>query len=208
MLFVAAKFHQKNNNDGQYRGEEKKLEPFSVIVAEPGAHFQISTAENPRILSLYQLPDSCKFPPFGIKNDTLFIFNDPTKDKHQNVIYCKDIKCIVAKEHTNLDLRDFIITGEDTLIVKLNRAKVNLFLHDVKNPKGELHLQAQESEIYINGTHLKTMDVNSENSKIYTWNSSIEHLSGTIKNYSEIKATVMKKINVAVDSTSLINIHK
>lgn len=209
-LFVTAEFPQINNNDGKLFSKGKKLEPFSVIVAESGAHFQISTAENPHIESFYQLPDSCKFPPFAIRNDTLFVLAESTTNKQafQDVIYCKDIKSIVAREHSNLDLRDFIITGKDTLIVKLNKAKVNLFLQDVKNQNGELRIEAQESEVYINGSRLKTMDVHAENSKIYTWNSSIGHLSGTIKNYSEIKATVMGKISVAVDSTSLINIHK
>lgn len=209
-MAVAAKFHKETNKEIKYRSEEKRLEPFSVIVAESSAHFQIGTAEYPRITSLYQLPDSCKFPPYGISNDTLFVFADTTSNRKviQDVIYCKDIKSIVAREHANLDLRDFIIAGEDTLIVKLNKAKVNMYLHDVKNQNGGLNIEAMESEIYINDSHLKTMEVNSENSKIHTWNTSFGHLSGTIKNQSELYTNVLEKISVIVDSTSKLNISK
>jgi len=215
IFFVAAKLHAKDNNVGPWGNKEHKLEPFSVIVAGPGAYLSINTAEYPRILSAYQTSDTCKFAPFGIRNDTLFVFANPILENHQNgdivyqdIVYCKDIKSIVAKEKTELIFQDFKIADYDSLIVKLNNAKLNMLAPSIKDSNGSYIFEAKESQILINHANLKMMDVKMDHSKIYALGNSIGNLSGTLKNNSEIQLTNVAKINVAVDPTSRLNIYK
>jgi len=103
---------------------------------------------------------------------------------------------------------DYKITVYVKLIVKLNNAKIYMFPQDTKHQNGAFFILAQKSEINIGEAKIKTMDVKIDRSKIQAWNSSISNLSGTLQNYSELQATAMAKISVAVDSTSIFNIHK
>jgi hypothetical protein len=212
VMAVASKFHQENNsnNQTQYRGEEKKLEPFSVIVAESDARFQIGTAENPCIQSSYQLPDSCKFPPYAIRNDTLFVSASTKKDNNGNldVIYCKDVTSIVAKKNTYLKLQDFKINSNDTMLIKLNDSKIDVFYQNPQDKNMALFLQAQESEINMNQAHFKTLNVKIDRSKLNAWNTTIGNLSLNLKNYSFMGApATMEKVNLEVDSTSHFNLY-
>jgi len=53
VLFISSRIHQRDSRIGLF-AEEKKLEPFSVVVAEPGAEFHLRNAEYPRIHCYFQ----------------------------------------------------------------------------------------------------------------------------------------------------------
>jgi hypothetical protein len=213
VMAVASKFHQENNNNNnetEYRADEKKLEPFSVLVTEQGAHFQLGTAEYPHILTFYKLPNSCEFPPFTIKNDTLFISANTKRDYNgtMDVIYCKDVTSIVAKEKSYLKLQDFKINRNDTMLIKLNDSKIDVFSQNTKDNNMALFIQAQESEINLNQAHFKTLNVKIDRSKLNAWNTTIGNLSLNLKNYSFMGApATMEKVNLEVDSTSHFNLY-
>lgn len=206
MLFVAAKFHQKDNNEGRSYAVTKKLEPFSVIVTDQGARLQLGSAEYPSILSSSQH----KFPRYTIKNDTLFVFVDDKSDK-QNISYvinCKDLKSVVAKESSHLRLQDLKVKSNDTLVVKTDKAKIDFFYQEPGNYEMVLFLQAQESEINMHQAHLRTLDVKIVGSKLNIWNSSFESVSVSLKNYSVMQSPAnMEKVSLEVDSTSHFNFY-
>lgn len=217
VLFVAAKMHQRDNNGGPWLSEEKKLiwlseekklESFSVVVAEPQAYFQLRIGENPRIRSSYQKPDTCNFPPFGIRNDTLFVFPYPDGEKKlviQDVIFVKGIKSIIAKEKSYLNLQEF---WADSLIIKLKHAQLDAFFDKTKNRISKFSIQAEESKMKLANANIERVDIQISQSIIQALDNSIGSLSGTLNNHSNIQVRVMEKVNVEVDSTSNYNILK
>lgn len=208
VLFVGAKLQKTRiGYADNWISEEKKLEPFSVVVAEPGADFNLRTAENPRILISFQKSDSCKFPPINIKNDTLFLKVDSSKNKHDVscIIYTKDLNYIIAREGSYLKLDDF---AADTLIIKITKAKLEMYFDKSKGQTALLSILADESEMNLSFANVKKMDVHINKSQLHAWNNSIESISGTLKNLSGMQATVLKKVNVESDSTCNFNIRK
>lgn len=208
VLFLSAKIHQRDNNGGLWISEEKKLEPFSVVVAEPGANFHIRIAEYPRMRTHYQMPDTCHFPQFSIRNDSLFIFSDLGIEKPRNypdVIYVKDLKSIVAKDKSCMSLQEFTA---DTLSIKLNNASLDAFFDKTKNTTELFSIQAVGSKINLAGINAGNLDVQLNGTELNSWNNSIVSLYGTLTNHSNLSILKSGKINLEADSTSTYTIQK
>jgi len=206
VLFLSAKIHQGGSDRGVY-SEEKKLEHFSVVVAEPGAEFYLRNAENPRMLSFYEKPDTSNFLPFGIRNDTLFVFANSGSNKPRllHEIYGRGIKCIVAKDKSYISLQEF---RADTLIVKLNNAVLDAFFDKTKNQTSLLSLKSVGSKINLAGIHAGNLDVQLNGTELNAWDNSIVSLCGTLTNHSKISFWKLGKINLEADSTSNYGLNK
>lgn len=206
VLFLAAKIH-KGDSDRRMYAEEKELESFSVVVAEPGASFHLRNGEYSRMLGFYEKPDTCKFLKYGIRNDTLFVFADPGSDKlrFSHEIYGRNIKSIVAKENSYLRLQQFVA---DTLFVRLNHAKLDAFFDKTKNPTALFSIDAVESDISLTGANIGRIEVQLNKTKMQTWNNSIGSLSGSLKNDSHVTFGWLNKINLDIDSTSAYQLQK
>jgi len=206
VLFLSAKIHQRDSSLGLF-AEEKELEPFSVIVAEPGANFYLRIAEYPRISCEYQKPDSCKYPPLGIRNDTLFVFSltGKVKPQHRINIYAKHLKSIVAKEKSYISLQNFRV---DTLIVKLNNAVLDAFFDRTRNHNSSLSIQSFGSKVYLAGINGGNLEVQLNGTVLNSWDISIDSLYGTLANYSNLSMWKLGKINLEADSTSNYGLNK
>lgn len=206
VLFLSAKIHQGDSDRGVY-SEEKKLEPFSVVVAEPGAAFHLRNAEYPRMLSFNQKPDTCKFLKYGIRNDTLFVFASKEKKKLNkwHEIYGRNIKSIVAKDKAHILLQEF---RADTLIVKLTNAVLDAFFDKTRNHTSLLSIQAVGSKVNLAGINAGNLDVQLNGTELKAWDNSIDSLYGTLANYSKLSMWKLGKINLEADSTSNYGLNK
>ena len=206
VLFVSAKIHQRSSVSGLW-SEEKKLEPFSVVVAEAGANFHLRAAEFPRMQSFYEKPDSINFPKYGIRNDTLFVFANsgikPPRLPHE--IYGRNIKCIIAKENSFVSLQEFCA---DTLMLKLNNAAVDAFFDKTKRQTTRLSVQATGSRLKLAGVRLENLDLQLNDSKLNAWDNSITVISGSLKDHSSLSVGAITKISIEVDSTSTYQLNK
>ena len=206
VLFLAAKVHERHGNEIHMEGKEKVLEPFSTLVAEPGAKLFLRIGDHPKMLCSYEKPDTCNFPPFEVRNDTLFVFYNPRISKDLNInVYGKGIKAIVGKKDSYINLQEF---WADSLIIKLNYAKLDAFFDKTKNLTATFSILAEESTMNLTNANIERIDIQLSKSKIQAWNNSISSLYGTLKNHSHIQVKVMEKVNVEVDSTSNYNILK
>lgn len=206
VLFLTAKIHQSGSNVGLY-SEEKKLEPFSVVVAEPGASFYLRNGEYPRMCCMYQKPDTCAFLKYGIRNDTLFVFaaTGSNKPAFLHEIYGKNIKGIVAKENSYMNLQQF---AADTLFVSLNNAKLEAFFDQTKGTTALFSVQALRSDITLTGANIGRVDIQLNKTKMHTWNNSIDNLSGSLKNESHVTFGRLNKISLDVDPSSAYQLQK
>jgi hypothetical protein len=195
------------NKNRQVGLQEKRLEPFSVVVAEPGAEFNIKNGEYPRMICYYDKPDTCSFLDYGIRNDTLFVFASKEKKKPNkwHDIYGRNIKSIVAKVNSTVRLQQFIA---DTLNVKLNYAVFNANFDIIKNQTSQLSLIAANSKITINNAKIDYLSVQLNKTILNSWNNSIVHLSGSISNQSRLFIGAIQKISIDVDSTSAYQLQK
>ena len=204
ILFLDAKM---NFNNRQVGLQEKRLEPFSVVVAEDGAEFNIRNGEYPRIMCYYTSPDTCTFPEYGIRNDTLFVFacKETKKQGKSHEIYGRNIKSIVAKVNSNVSLQQFTA---DTLDIKLDYAIFNAFFDKTKGTTAQLSITAFTSKINLNGASLENLNVSLHRTKMNSWNNSIAHISGSLENSSSLSIGAIQKISLDVDSTSTYQLNK
>jgi hypothetical protein len=204
VLFLDAKMNFKSRQVGL---EEKRLETFSVVVAEDGAEFNIRNGEYPRMACYYAKPDTCTFPEYGIRNDTLFVFacNEKKQPGKSHEIYGRNIKSIVAKVNSIVRLQQFTA---DTLDVKLDHAVFEAFFDKTKGPTAQLSISASISKITLSGVHLENLNVHLNRTKMNSWNNSISNLSGSLANKSSLSIGAIQKISLDVDSTSTYQLNK
>ena len=200
MLFVAAKFQPKD----QLISVNKALEPFSVVIAEPGAGFTLKFGD-PKIFS-FSSKDSCFLPKFDVHNDTLIIFPYTDKNIKQDIeIFGRNIHEIQGKENSQITVQG---GSGNSLSINLNKAMFSYY-ENTSGVKGSIvKLFARESDVKINSASFGKLEVQLIQTKIDAWNNSIESISGTIKNKSQVYARVLKNINLEADSTSEFRIHK
>jgi len=206
VLFLSAKIHQGGSDIGVY-SEEKKLEPFSVVVAEPGAAFHLRNAEYPRMRCFYEKPDTSNFLKYGIRNDTLFVFaySGIKEPRLPHEIYGRNIRSIVAKENSYMNLQQF---AADTLFVRLNNAKLDAFFDKTKNKTALLSIQAVGSKVYLAGINGGNLEVQLNGTVLNSWDIAIDSLYGTLANYSNLSMWKLGKINLEADSTSNYGLNK
>lgn len=204
MLFVAAKLH--NPEDISLLSKEKTLEPFSVVVAEPGSEFTLRNG-NPKIVSFsVSTQDTCYLPMFELRNDTLVIFAYKNEKIHQSVeVYGLNIREIQGKENSNIQ---WITFQNDSLMVNLHKARFSYSPYQNTSKSSILRLMANDSYVTLRSAHLEQLEVQLDHTTMNAWNNSISNLKGIIKNQSNLQANVSKSIRVDSDSTCNINIRQ
>lgn len=203
-MFVAAKLH--NPEDKKLLSKEKTLDPFSVVVAEPGSEFTLRNG-NPKIISFsVSTQDTCYLPQYEIRNDTLVIFSYNNENIKQSVeVYGLNIREIQGKENSNVELQTI---QNDSLTVKLNKAKFTYNPYQNPSKSSILKLLANDSYVTIRSAHLDRLEVQLNHTTMDAWNNSIGSLKGKLKNQSDLQANIWKSISVESDSTCNFNIRK
>jgi len=125
VLFLAAKIHSNHEDAINWTWQEKALKSFSIVVAGPGAEFTLKDAQYPRIGLSFQKGDTCLFPSYGIRNDTLFVYSYSGKVKPKVLtIFCSGIKTIVGKENSTILMEQF---RDDSLVSEAGKSKISIF---------------------------------------------------------------------------------
>jgi hypothetical protein len=190
----------------------KKLDHFSVIVAEPGSKVFVQ-----KILPSSQYPsfsykigesEFYSFNSFGVRNDTLFVFASSGEEEHKyDSFYCEGIKSIIGKEKSEIKL--WYIKA-DTLDLKLSHAKLSgQFNQELKNPR-MLTLDAESSKIeFKNFISFNRINLNLDRShfNLPSTGNELIYFSGSIKNYSRLYYVEFKsRGTVEKDATSYSNL--
>lgn len=204
VLFVGARIQYDGPNRAEMISKEKSIEPFSVVVAESGTVFTLKIGDPKIVSSSYA--DTCFLPRYEVRNDTLilFPFTDGKTNQHLEV-YCKSIHEIQGKENSDIRMHG---VQDSSLLVSLDKARFS-YNHDQNSRLGStVKLQASSSTVDIHSASFGRLDVQLNQTNVRAWDNSIESISGTMKNNSEINIQVLKSINLEADSTSTYNIHK
>jgi hypothetical protein len=204
VLFIAAKFYPKAYPKWIF--QEKTLEDFSVIVAEPGAVFFLNNGEQPKI-KCSSILDTCYFPMYAVRNDTLFVSSYQDNKTIQHIdVFCKSIKSIQGRERSNININKFHF---DTLIVKLEQSVFRFSVERNSSKSSSVKLIANQSNVDMGQSNFDKLEIQIGQTNFNTSNSDIISLSGSLKDHSNLlflgKA---KNVNLEVDSTSTYQIYK
>ena len=206
VLFLAAKIHSNHENAVNWTWQEKALKSFSVVEAGPGAEFTLKDAQNPRIGLSFQKGDTCLFPSYGIRNDTLFVYSYSGKVKPKTLtVFGSGIKTIVGKEYSTIRLEQF---RDDTLVVKLDKAKFQYFPNNANLNRFSMTILASKSNINIGAANFNTLEVNLKVSQLTGRTMSVHSLSGVLNDHSSLVMGHTNKIRLDADSTSNYQVYK
>lgn len=202
LLFVFSKSRSGFDFGTNFKIKEKKLSSFSVVVADSGANFNLRNAKENKIIQPYRKDSIANFPPFIIRNDTLFISSAkqiqglPENYRVATEVFCINIKNIVVKENSYISMYDFKV---DTLMININKSKLDLRFDSISY----IFLQAKDSEIYLDGQKLEKLAVNLDKTKLNTpIKKRIDNLVGSLKNTSDCNFCLSNKIRLEADKTS------
>jgi hypothetical protein len=202
LLFIGAKFYKGADNEDNFLTQEKPLNTFSVVVAEPGSNFNLKSGTKNKIIQNYLKGAVPNFAPYVVRNDTLFVSS--VKKTHSKEpyfiivpeVFCVNVKSIVAKKSATVRLEKF---QADTLRVDLNGAQLNCNFTKIAS----ISMQAKDSDIYLEGESLENLSVKLDKTKL---NSPIKKgilsLSGSLKNGSECSFSRGNSVRLDADKTS------
>lgn len=208
MLFLAAKLDPKADLTVKSLLETKALGSFSVVVAEPGVRLIIKHDSFSKILGFHNEGTICKFPPYELRNDTLFFRSYPKSDFPWIQVNCNGIKSFQVKADASVRLDEF---QGDTLMIKLERATFNCNFNKDEKKNFVLSVLSKESQIYLIRPNVKKLNIQLDHSIIWTYDTSIDTLSGNLKNKSWLRIGDSKRVykeNLEVDATSTFIIQK
>ncbi len=206
VLFLAAKIHSNHEDAINWTWQEKALKSFSIVVAGPGAEFTLKDAQYPRIGLSFQKGDTCLFPSYGIRNDTLFVYSYSGKVKPKVLtIFCSGIKTIVGKENSTILMEQF---RDDSLVVKLEKAKFRYFPNNANLNRFSMILLASQSNINIGAANFNMLEVNLKQSQLTGRTMSVHSLSGVLNDHSSLVMGHTNKIRLDADSTSTYHVFK
>lgn len=206
-LYLGSKCFSDYYGSTNFKTQEKPLAPFSVVVAEPDANFDLISGNKNKIIQAYRKGTVADFPALTVKNDTLFVSSVkqiPGLPKNYRVvpeISCVKLKSIITKENTYIMIRKF---QADTLNITMNKSQLDWRFDKV----AFVSLQAKDSDIYLEGEKLEKLVVKLDKTKLNApIKKRIENLSGSIKNTSDCTFYLSNKINLDVDKTSIYNFY-
>jgi hypothetical protein len=193
----------------------KKLDHFSVVVAEPGSTVFLETTRlaSPYDYFSYKISDGNinNHAPigssFGVRNDTLFVFASSRGKEHEgDSFYCTGIKSVLAKEKSEVQLWNLQV---DTLHVRLRHAKLrgNYGMSDKESKILILH--ADSSKIDLSNTEYEKINVQLNRSCMQLTSTPTLNcvITGNLKNLSSLAiiGRVNPAVSVEVDKTSYYN---
>ena len=201
LLFIGSKYYRGVDNKADFAIQEKKTAPFSVIVAEPGAYLVLKNGREFRVSQSYKKETKPDFAPFVVRNDTLFI--SAVKSKMEGKwftvpeVYCKNVKAIIAKEKTNVSLRNYQV---DSLSINLDKSD---FFWDFNTP-AFVNIEAKNSYLHFNGDNIEKINLQLDKTQCYlNSNKGAKELSGSLMNDSYIDGVMVEgMINLKVDKSS------
>lgn len=202
LLCFGSKYYKSFDDPTNFKIKEKKLSSFSVVVADSGANFNLRNAKENKIIQPYRKDSIANFPPFIVRNDTLFISSAkqihglPENYRVATEVYCINLKNIVVKGNSYISMNDFKV---DTLMININKSKLDLRFDSISY----ISLQSKNSEIYLEGKQLEKLVVNLVKTKFNSpINNKIASLSGTLRNTSDCSFCFSNRIYLEVDKTS------
>ena len=198
-LFLAAKIDPRGSTSHEMLTQEKTLDNFSVVVAKPGANIRLSSGETSKMVLNYSKEDTCTFPAFTVKNDTLFVDSNPPHNKyHPTEIFVNQIICIEGKDKSHIQVDQFYC---DSLLVKMNNGEFR-FSKQSNSAGFSLCVEAIGSNIQIGEVHITNLDFQLNKSQMNIWRSKVAILSGKLNESSDLTLEGGSKINIEADSTS------
>lgn len=205
VLFLAAKIDPRGSYHHGRSTQEKALDNFSVVVAESDANIRLSSGESSKMVLNYSKEDSCSFPTYRVKDDTLFVDSNPPRNKYyQTEILCKQINSIEGKAKSKINVEEFKF---DSLLVRLNKTDFRYI--GVKNSVGfSLKLIANDSYVNIGGAAINNLDMNINHTQMDGWGNRIKNLSGKLNEKSRVSMDKIGKISLESDSTSSYRLEK
>jgi hypothetical protein len=203
LLFIGSKYYYGIDFKADFAIKEKKTAPFSVVVAEPGAFFVLKNGREFSVSQSYLKDVHPNFAPFEVRNDTLYIYSVKkvqSKEAHFVIVpevYCKNVKSIIAKEKTNVSLRNYQV---DSLSISLDKSD---FFWDFNKPT-YVHLESEISSVHFNGNCIEKMNLKLNKTKLYlNSKKGAKTLSGSLINDSYIDGVIVDgKINLEIDNSS------
>ena len=217
VLFLTAKYHAPEKP--QWKTGEKPLNDFSVVVAEPGAIFQVKIGKTTKIQINYKLPDTLSYPKSYVRNDTLFMF--PLDGKIQNkkfdkgpvfrhnniIVHAKQIRSIIGKENSRVELYEL---SPDTLNIDANESKIYCNFQKSEKPKGLLNIKAVGmSYVLVNDLSVNNLNLRLTQSELRLQNSTVQTLTGSMVRYSILRSyRTIHTVNLETDTTSTYNLKK
>jgi hypothetical protein len=205
VLFLAAKIDPRGSYHHGKSTQEKVLDDFLVVVAESGANIRLSSGESSKMVLNYSKEDSCSFPAFRVKDDTLFVGSNPPRNKYYRTeILCKQINSIEGKAKSQINVEEFRC---DSLLVRLNKTDFRYL--GVKNSVGfSLKLIAIDSYINVGSATFSNLDMSLNHTQMDGWGNRIHNLSGKLNEKSRVSMDKIGKISLESDSTSSYRLEK
>lgn len=204
LLYAGSKYYSDFYNTKDLEHQEKPLSPFSVIVAEPGAIFSLKNGKENIISHTYKKGTVPNID-YAVRNDTLFITSIKSKEdqvKHTSNttnIYCTNIKSIVAKENSDINLDKF---ETDSLAIKMNKSRLNWKFDKLIS----LSVQAKDSDIYLHGKNLEKANVQLDKTQLrIATKTRINKISGILTNDSDSELSYTNHVHIDTDQTSSYN---
>lgn len=200
-LYVGSKYFYENVT---FLNQDKKTAPFSVVVAEPGAFLVLKNGSEFGVSQSYKKGSDPDFASFEVRNDTLFMSAVKSKIDGERFIvpevYCKNVKSIIAKEKTNINLKNY---QTDSLYIKLYKSD---FFWTIKKINF-VTIDAKDSYLHLYEGSITKMNIDLDKTGLWLESKNITRkISGSLINSSEINGSAVGKISLDVDRTSRLNI--
>ena len=189
----------------------KKLEHFSVVVAQPNSKVwlqaQKANIEYPTYDYTLKKYELTLIPSFGVRNDTLFVFaSSGERERFIGTFYCTEIKSIVGMDHSNISMGYF---QADTINLKLRCSKFDGNFDFRERKHGILTVEADSSKIEFSSyMYFDQINLNLNRSHLsfITARKDTILVSGTLSNYSRLSIRGWPKMIIAKDKTSYSNL--
>lgn len=201
-LYVGSKYYYENL---KFLIKVKKTASFSVIVAEPGAVLVLKNGNEFRVSQSYRKGSVPDFASFEVRNDTLFMSAVQSKIDGKWFIvpevYCKNVKSIIAKEKTNINLKNY---QTDSLYIKLNKSD---FFWTLKKTNF-VSINAKDSYLHLYEGNIHKMNVDLDKTGLWLESENkTREISGRLTNKSQVNGSVNGKISLDVDQSSKLHIY-
>jgi len=203
LLFVFSKSRRGYDYTTNLVNKEEMVAHFSVVVAEPGAFLVLKNGLKFKISQSYLKEGVPNFVSYEVRNDTLFMYS--VKKEHSNesnfmtipVVYCKNVKSIIAKEKTNVNLNNYQV---DSLYVNLNKS--DFFWKDF-NKAAFINIESEDSYLHLNGDCIEKINLKLDKTSLYiNSKKSTKKVSGSLINHSYLDVDIDGKISLEVDKSS------
>lgn len=177
-----------------------KIAPFSVIVAEPGSYLVLKNSKEFSVSQSYKKDIVPDFAPFEVRNDTLYMSAVESRVEGKwfvvPEVYCKNVKSIIAKEKSNVNLKNYQI---DSLSVNLDKS----YFHWDYNKPAYLKINAKNSQLNLNGDYIEKINLQFDKTTLYIESKkATKEISGSLINDSEFQGNIDGKLSIDVDKSS------